>query len=289
MVGARACSSYGEHVAAELSSGLADNGVTVVSGGAYGIDAAAHRGALAASGLTVAVLACGVDVSYPKSNSALFSRIVEDGLVVSELPPGCSPTKLRFLSRNRLIAAGTLGDRRDRGRRTQRCPQQRGLGRALRSRCARRARPDHVADVRRQSPPGPRTRRHTRHERCRHHRSDLAARHPPHPYPHAPKNPIDDLNHDLRRTLDAVPVVRSAPADRIATTAGLDLPTTRELPRHSRRPTSDRARRLRLAPDPNNSTTRPKPAELRQPWVRRSAAEVGVFGDFQVGLGGSSC
>ena len=62
-----------------------------------------------APGVTVAVLACGVDVSYPKSNSALFSRIVEDGLVVSELPPGCSPTKLRFLARNRLIAAGTLG------------------------------------------------------------------------------------------------------------------------------------------------------------------------------------
>ncbi len=109
MVGARASSSYGEHVAAELASGLSDNGITVVSGGAYGIDAAAHRGALVGSGVTVAVLACGVDVSYPKRNSALFSRIVEEGLVVSELPPGCSPTKLRFLARNRLIAAGTLG------------------------------------------------------------------------------------------------------------------------------------------------------------------------------------
>lgn len=99
VVGARACSSYGEHVAAELSAGLADAGVTVVSGGAFGIDAAAHRGALAASGTTIAVLACGVDVSYPKRNSALLSRVAAEGLVVAELPPGCSPTKLRFLIR----------------------------------------------------------------------------------------------------------------------------------------------------------------------------------------------
>jgi len=109
LVGARACSSYGEHVAAELAAGLADNGVTVVSGGAYGIDAAAHRGALAGSGVTVAILACGVDVSYPRGNTALFSRIAEEGLLVSELPPGCSPTRLRFLARNRLIAAIALG------------------------------------------------------------------------------------------------------------------------------------------------------------------------------------
>lgn len=109
VVGARACTSYGEHVSGELAAGLADKGVTVLSGGAYGIDAAAHRGALAASGVTVAVLACGVDVSYPKGNAALFDRIAGSGLVVSELPPGCSPTRLRFLARNRLIAALTDG------------------------------------------------------------------------------------------------------------------------------------------------------------------------------------
>jgi DNA processing protein len=109
VVGARACSAYGEHVAGELGAGLADEGVTVVSGGAYGIDAAAHRGALAAPGPTIAVLACGADVGYPKGNAALFDRIVADGLVISELPPGCSPTRLRFLARNRLIAALTAG------------------------------------------------------------------------------------------------------------------------------------------------------------------------------------
>ncbi|TDD52424.1 DNA-protecting protein DprA, partial [Kribbella antibiotica] len=109
IVGARACSSYGSHVAGELAAGLAGGGYAVVSGGAYGIDAAAHRGALAVAGVTVAVLACGVDKSYPQSNSALFSRIVEQGLVISELSPGCSPTKLRFLARNRLIAAASQG------------------------------------------------------------------------------------------------------------------------------------------------------------------------------------
>ena len=109
VVGARACSAYGEHVAGELGAGLAEEGLTVVSGGAYGIDAAAHRGALAGSGHTIAVLACGADVSYPKGNAALFDRIVADGLVVSELPPGCAPTRLRFLARNRLIAALTTG------------------------------------------------------------------------------------------------------------------------------------------------------------------------------------
>lgn len=109
VVGARACSSYGEHVAGELGAGLAEDGTTVVSGGAYGIDAASHRGALAVSGPTIAVLACGADVSYPRGNAALFDRIVAEGLVVSELPPSCSPTRLRFLARNRVIAALTAG------------------------------------------------------------------------------------------------------------------------------------------------------------------------------------
>lgn len=105
LVGSRACSSYGEHAASELAAALAEQKWTTVSGGAYGVDAAAHRGALAAAGSTIAVLACGADVSYPTSNSRLFERIVEDGLIVSEVPPGASPTKSRFLLRNRLIAA----------------------------------------------------------------------------------------------------------------------------------------------------------------------------------------
>ncbi|HVQ88430.1 MAG TPA: DNA-processing protein DprA [Actinomycetes bacterium] len=108
IVGARAATQYGLHVASELASDLADRRWTVVSGGAYGIDAAAHRGALNCGGSTVAVLACGVDVSYPKGNASLFERIpTQGGCLVAELPPGTHPTKPRFLQRNRLIAGLT--------------------------------------------------------------------------------------------------------------------------------------------------------------------------------------
>lgn len=109
MVGARANTIYGGHAAAELGYGLAGRGWTVVSGGAYGIDAIAHRAALAAGGLTVAVLACGVDRPYPLTNSALFEQIAEEGLLISEWPPGTAPFKVRFLVRNRVIAALSRG------------------------------------------------------------------------------------------------------------------------------------------------------------------------------------
>ncbi|OIK06949.1 DNA-processing protein DprA [Streptomyces monashensis] len=109
VVGARACTEYGAHVAAALASGLAERGWVVVSGGAYGIDGAAHRGALAGRGATVAVLACGVDRPYPRGHAALIGRIAEQGLVVGELPPGDHPTPSRFILRNRVIAALTRG------------------------------------------------------------------------------------------------------------------------------------------------------------------------------------
>ncbi|TFV72491.1 DNA-protecting protein DprA [Blastococcus sp. CT_GayMR20] len=109
IVGSRASTAYGEHVAGELGHQLGERGWTVVSGGAFGIDAAAHRGALAAEAPTVAVLACGVDRPYPASHGALFTRIAETGLLVSEWPPGCAPLRHRFLVRNRLIAALTRG------------------------------------------------------------------------------------------------------------------------------------------------------------------------------------
>lgn len=110
LVGARAATAYGEQVAQELALGLADRGLGVLSGGAYGIDAAAHRGALAsATGRTVAVLACGVDVAYPRGNDRLLARVVQRGLLVSEHAPGSAPTRARFLVRNRLIAALSAG------------------------------------------------------------------------------------------------------------------------------------------------------------------------------------
>jgi len=109
VVGARASTSYGDHVAGELAFGLAERGWTIVSGGAYGIDAAAHRGALAAGGCTVAVLACGIDRPYPAAHAALFDRIADRGLLLSEWPPGSDPHRHRFLVRNRVIAALTRG------------------------------------------------------------------------------------------------------------------------------------------------------------------------------------
>jgi DNA processing protein len=109
IVGARAASPYGVHVATDLGYGLAEQGWTVVSGGAFGIDTAAHRGALTAGGRTVAVLACGVERPYPLGNASLFEQVVENGLVVSEWPLGAEPLRHRFLVRNRVIAAATAG------------------------------------------------------------------------------------------------------------------------------------------------------------------------------------
>ncbi|GAA4847237.1 DNA-processing protein DprA [Pseudonocardia benzenivorans] len=111
VVGARAATGYGVHVAGDLAAGLAAAEYTVVSGAAFGIDAAAHRGALAARRPTVAVMACGVDRAYPAAHSELLARIAATGLVVSEYPPGAVPARHRFLVRNRLLAgigAGTL-------------------------------------------------------------------------------------------------------------------------------------------------------------------------------------
>lgn len=109
VVGSRSATTYGAAVAGEIAAHLAGEGVTVVSGAAYGIDQAAHRGALAARGPTVAVLACGVDRAYPSAHRDLLDYIAGTGVVVSEVPPGCAPTKLRFLARNRMIAAASLG------------------------------------------------------------------------------------------------------------------------------------------------------------------------------------
>lgn len=109
IVGARACTEYGAHVAADIAYKLSLRGWTIVSGGAYGIDAAAHRGTLAAQGRTIAVLACGVDRPYPPSNTGLFEHITRDGLVISEWPPGTDPHRHRFLIRNRVIAALARG------------------------------------------------------------------------------------------------------------------------------------------------------------------------------------
>ncbi|MBX9386840.1 DNA-processing protein DprA [Streptomonospora halotolerans] len=109
VVGARAASAYGRHVAADLAWGLAQRSWTVVSGGAYGIDSAAHRGGLAAGAPSVAVLACGLDLVYPRGNENLFADIAARGALVSEHPRGAVPSRHGFLIRNRIIAALTPG------------------------------------------------------------------------------------------------------------------------------------------------------------------------------------
>lgn len=225
VVGSRAATGYGEYVAAEFALGLVERGFLVVSGGAYGIDAAAHRGALAGGGATVAVLACGVDVCYPRGNATLFHRILSTGLLLSEWPPGCAPMRHRFLVRNRVIAAlasgtivveaaarsgalNTANRARELGRHVMAVPGpvtsplSAGSNQLLREPdvfCITRA--DDVVEI-----VG---------------RLDLSMA----PMPGAPpSSTLDRLDGVTRRVLDAVPARRSAGPAGIALAAGLALP-----------------------------------------------------------------
>jgi len=224
VVGARACSAYGEHVAASMGAALANRGWTVVSGAAYGIDAAAHRGALAVEGATIAVLAGGVDVVYPAAHDRLLDRVRADGVVLSEVPPGSRPTKVRFLKRNRLIAAlarGTVVV--EAGLRSGAAHTAGQAGELLRS----------VMAV-----PGPVTSAMSAgcHELIRTKNASLvtdaldvldlvgdlgsdAA-----PVRRGAQQPHDDLDETHLRVLEALPVSRAAEAGSIARVAGLDLP-----------------------------------------------------------------
>lgn len=109
IVGSRAATAYGSYTGSEIAAALAEQGWTVISGAAYGVDGAAHSAALAAGGTTVAVLACGADMAYPAGHRDLLDAIAEHGVVASEWPPGRNPTRLRFLIRNRVIAALAAG------------------------------------------------------------------------------------------------------------------------------------------------------------------------------------
>lgn len=107
IVGARASTGYGEHVTMTMVNELVEQGFSIVSGAAYGIDGMAHRSALSSGGTTMAYLAGGVDRFYPSGHEAMLGRMATQGLVLSEVPCGVAPTKWRFLQRNRLIAAST--------------------------------------------------------------------------------------------------------------------------------------------------------------------------------------
>jgi DNA processing protein len=223
VVGARACTEYGEQVTRELAVGCADRGITVVSGAAFGIDAAAHAGALAAGGATVAVLASGVDRPYPRGNVPLIERIVAEGLLVSEVPPGSSPTRNRFVSRNRVIAALagatvvveagwrsgatiTAGVAADLGRSVGAVPgpvtspASVGCHRLLRDGVTCVTSPGEVAEL--VDP------------------FDAAAGQ----QLELPARPYDDLSPVDLRVYDALPLGRGAPLPSIAAVAGLDTP-----------------------------------------------------------------
>lgn len=105
IVGTRNPTPYGVRNAGDFAAGFVDREWTIISGGAYGIDSAAHKGALIAEGSTVAVLAAGIDVAYPAGNARLFAEICENGALVSEVLPGAHAIPSRFLTRNRIIAA----------------------------------------------------------------------------------------------------------------------------------------------------------------------------------------
>lgn len=216
MVGARASTPYGEGVAREMAADLAVAQWAVVSGGAFGIDAAAHRGALDARGATVCVLAGGVDVPYPRAHESLIARIREQGLLVSETPLGGAPMRQRFLTRNRVIAAlarGTVV-----------------VEAALRSGSGTTAREAHALGRAVMAVPGPVSSPQSAgcHALIRDIHAHLVTGSRDvlrHVDPMAVE-PDDDWRDDIlgqreARVLDAVPLRRPAPVSRISSTAGL--------------------------------------------------------------------
>ncbi|WP_148574520.1 DNA-processing protein DprA [Nocardioides caldifontis] len=225
VVGSRSATTYGTDVAADLSARLARHRVTVVSGAAFGIDYAAHRGAIGGGGPTVAVLACGVDRAYPTAHRALLDHLAEVGLVVSELPPGCSPTRVRFLGRNRLIAALSTGTV--------------VVEAAVRSGALNTATWATRLNRLLMGVPGPATSAPSEgvHELVRSGAASLVTRgehvlelvapvgEQLFPVQRAPVRPRDLLAHDELRVLDAVPLVRPAPTTAVARTAGLSVGT----------------------------------------------------------------
>jgi DNA processing protein len=223
VVGSRSATTYGVDVAADIASVVARSGRTVVSGAAFGIDLAAHRGALAARGQTIAVLACGADRIYPAAHRQLFDFLAAEGAIVSEAPPGWAPTRIRFLARNRLIAALSCGTVVvEAAVRSGALNTANWAGRLNR----------HLLGV-----PGPVTSAPSQgvHQLIRDGAAGLVTsgsdvleavgaigEHLLEP-PRGAEHPRDGLNTRQKQVLDAVPVVTSAGSDSIARAAGLAL------------------------------------------------------------------
>lgn len=226
IVGARASTPYGDTVTEQIAYGLAECDVTVVSGGAFGIDRAAHAAALAADGATIAVLACGIDRPYPRANARLLDRITTRGLLVSEWAPGSAPMRHRFLVRNRLIAGLTAGT----------VVVEAALRSGARSTSARAREMGKVV----MTVPGPVT--SAMSDGCLQMLRDeaaLAVGSAAHVleatgvsgsqltlFERGPQKPTDLLDPGLSRLLDAVPARRAAPADSIAVVAAASASDT---------------------------------------------------------------
>jgi DNA processing protein len=223
VVGSRSATTYGTEVSANIAGCLVRAGHPVVSGAAYGIDQAAHRGALSVDGANVAVLACGVDRAYPTAHRDLLDHLGRTSAVIAEVPPGCAISRGRFLSRNRLIAALTKG--------TVVVEAAARSGALNTANWATRLN-RHLMGV-----PGPVTSAQSQgiHELIRTGAASLVTRgaevlelvgdagtHLTTP-PRAPSRPRDKVPPRDQRVLDAVPVAREAPVDSIATTAGMAL------------------------------------------------------------------
>ncbi len=229
VVGARSATTYGEMMATEMAAGLGERRFTIISGAAFGIDAAAHRGALATGATTIAVLAGGVERPYPSSHAALIARIVEVGAVLSEVAPGSAPTKTRFLQRNRLIAtmgrgtvvveaglrSGSLNTARtaaEHGRVVAAVPgpvtsmMSAGCHEAIRSGMAQL-----VTDASEAA------------EAIGDYGSDLA------PARRGPTMAGDELDEPAARLLSALPVRKGVPATRLAVSSGLSVAEVRSL------------------------------------------------------------
>lgn len=223
VVGSRSATTYGEGVARDLGAGVARAGRCLVSGAALGIDQAAHRGALALDGPSVAVLACGVDRPYPACHRQLLDHLAATGAVVSELPTGCAPLPVRFLARNRIIAGLACGtvvvEAATRSGALNTAAWATGLSR-------------HLMAV-----PGPVTSAPSQgvHQWIRAGAASLiagpadlletvggAGEHLQDP-PRGPERPRDRLSRRHRQVLEAVPVRRPARLDSIAATAGIAL------------------------------------------------------------------
>ncbi len=225
IVGSRTSTPYGAGAASDLAAELAGEGWTVISGGALGIDVSAHRGAIDGGGRTIAVLACGVDVPYPRSNAPILDEISSHHLIVSEFPPGLRPARVRFLARNRLIAALSAGSVVVQGRIRSGSRNTMAWAEALQRICMAVPGPITIAES------------YTPNQWLRDHRAELVGsgaeilelvgRHGEHllDIPREPENLLDQLAEPLLTIFEALPARGYRSPGELSVMAGMAVPS----------------------------------------------------------------